>query len=193
MAPLTHLSPTWSGDDVGRCGLPRFNSDQTLQIREELSLGAGFAVVSGVPAETNPGSFVAFGERLGFVLPQNRRQETLVEIADFSDEDEFDDRGYRSPGELTPHTDPPPLIALHCVRAAKSGGTSMIVNAVRVHREIERSDTEACRILERGFRYLLPDKARRHLLLRLWLDADWLPNPPPTHAFRRDIVGRMTR
>lgn len=281
------LTPYWSRTDIAQAGLPRVTIDDMPAIRSELADGAGFVIVDGLKASEQPAAFIAFGEALGDVLPQNRKLETLVEIADFSDEDAFDDRGYRSPGELTPHTDPPPMIALHCVRGAMRGGTSTIVNGQRLRDQICERDADAFAILSQGLAYFLPDenkqgegslsepipvfagtdselscvyyrpfiergfeamgsppdqltvaaldlldelaaesenkitfdlmpgetvvlnnyrvmharddfqdwpdKARRRLLLRLWLDAVWLPEPPPAHAFRKSIRERMVR
>jgi alpha-ketoglutarate-dependent taurine dioxygenase len=36
-----------------------------------------------------------------------------------------------------------------------------------------------------------PDKNKRRCLLRLWLDADWLPDPPPPHAGRRNPMSAL--
>ena len=38
---------------------------------------------------------------------------------------------------MLPHSDPPTLIILHCVQAAKSGGESQIVNVASIHQGME--------------------------------------------------------
>ena len=48
---------------------------------------------------------------LGTLLPQSPRKELIEDIRDFSDVDEKDERGYRSGGPLSIHSDPPTLIA----------------------------------------------------------------------------------
>lgn len=267
-------------------GLPRFNIDEQARIQAELADGAGFVLIEGCnaghegDAEEAGIALRRLGESLGYLLPQNIKNETLVEIADFSDVDAFDDRGYRSPGELTPHTDPPPMLALHCVRAARTGGENRLVSAESIRRRFRAERPDLLPVLETGFMYYLPDesvqgagvfrgpmpalidgpgglscvyyrpfidravaqsgkalsarekealdcfdqyaadddlqirftlqpgetlilnnfrvlhardnfedwpeKSRRRHLLRLWLNADWMPEPPACHAMRSD-------
>jgi hypothetical protein len=274
----------WRRRDIERLGLPRYDAADLAGIKRELGDGAGFVVVDGVaPSLEDAGAgvaFTGFGEALGRLLPQNAKQETLVEIADFTDEDAFDDRGYRSPGELHPHTDPPPLIALLCRRAARTGGANRLISAEAIRHSIRDSRPDLLAELEAGFHFFMPDettpgggrsrgiipvfadgpgglsciyyrpfieraavaekrplspqaiealdlfdrlanddglqityrlapgemlilnnfrvlhardeyedwpeKPRRRSLLRLWLDADWLPTPPTAHAGRRN-------
>jgi len=287
------LAPrNWRREDLQRRGLPRYAADDLDGIRAELRDGAGFVLVQGLLADSDAAADAAdaaiqlrrFGERLGRLLPQNARQETLVEIADFSDEDAFDDRGYRSPGELQPHTDPPPLIALLCLRPARQGGANRLVSAASIREAIRDRQADALPLLEAGLPFFMPDeetpgggevkpalpilldgpdglscvyyrpfieravaagarlpdgataaldlfdrcatdpalqvehsltagealilnnyrvlharddyedwpeKAKRRRLLRLWLDADWLPEPPAAHAGRRNPMAAM--
>lgn len=281
------LPQAWTRRDVERTGLPRYNVDDLNGIKSELRDGAGFVLVHGLGADNDDAAeaLCAFGAALGRPLAQNHKGETLVEIADFSDEDEFDDRGYRSPGELNPHTDPPPLIVLSCLRAAREGGANRLVSADSIATAIRRERPDLMRVLEAGLPFFLPDeatqgvgrtsapipilqqgpggmscvyyrpfieraaevagkslsepaeaaldlfdrcanddelridytlepgetlilnnyrvlharddfrdwpeKSRRRRLLRLWLDAGWLPEPPPAHAGRRDPMAAL--
>jgi hypothetical protein len=290
LSPPAHRAPlprAWRRADIEQRGVPRYRHDDFQGIRTELRDGAGFVLVDGLletsaePAER----LTQFGSQLGRLLAQNAKRETLVQIADFTDEDEFDDRGYRSPGELDPHTDPPPLIALLCLRPAREGGTNRLVSAETIRNSIRQEAPEALARLEAGFAFFLPDeqtrgagrsrealpilldgpgglscvyyrpfieraaevsgvalsadaraaldafdrfandpelqiaytleagemlilnnyrvlharddyadwpqKERRRCLLRLWLDADWLPDPPPAHAGRRDPMAAL--
>ena len=283
------LTPTnWRHQDIVRLGLPRYSADNLAGMKSELRDGAGFALVHDLvdaPDSVNDVEeagrrLLLFGQRLGRLLPQNSLQEQLVQIADFSDEDDFDDRGYRSPGELTPHTDPPPLIVLFCLRSAQRGGANRLVSAEAIRDAIQDENLDLLTVLEAGFPFFMPDekiqgggrnrealpilldgpggiscvyyrpfieraaevagvplpsksiealdtfdrfaneadlrveftlnpgetlilnnyrvlhardefvdwpeKNKRRCLLRLWLDADWLPDPPPPHAGRRN-------
>jgi hypothetical protein len=63
---------------------------------------------------------------------QSPRRELVEDVKDYSDIDDHDDRGYRSGGELTPHSDPPTLILLHCVRPARIGGESSLVSVASI-------------------------------------------------------------
>ncbi len=283
------LTPTnWRHRDFVRLGLPRYTADNLAGIKSELRDGAGFALVHDLidtlesvhDVDESGRRLLLFGQNLGRLLPQNARQEQLVQIADFSDEDAFDDRGYRSPGELNPHTDPPPLIVLFCLRSAQRGGANRLVSAETIRDAIQDENPELLPVLEAGFPFFMPDekikgsgrirealpvlldgpggiscvyyrpfieraaevagvplpsqsievldlfdrfaneadlrveftlkpgetlilnnyrvlharddfvdwpdKNKRRCLLRLWLDADWLPDPPPPHAGRRN-------
>jgi len=280
------LPKNWAQDDMEKQGLPHYAADNLHGIQAELSDGAGFVLVDHCvdkacdTVEAAGHQFRRFGDALGYLLSQNVKQETLVEIADFSDVDAFDDRGYRSPGELTPHTDPPPMLALYCMNAARSGGENQLVSAESIRQRFRSDCPELLPVLEKGFRYFLadekeqgvgvvssqipalidgpgglscmyyrpyiekaaknsglplsdiekaaldqfdlystdpdlqirfvlqpgetlvlnnyrvlhardayedwPEKSRRRRLLRLWLSADWMPQPPQAHAMRSD-------
>ncbi len=287
-ATTRDLAPrAWRRADMECRGLPRYAADDLSGIRSELRDEAGFALVQDVVVQSGDagGDLLRFGRSLGRLLPQNAKQETLVEIADFSDEDEFDDRGYRSPGELNPHTDPPPLIVLLCLQPARHGGTNRLVSADTIRDSIRTENPDLLPVLETGFPFFMPDettpgggrsrgvipvlldgpgglscvyyrpfieraaeaqdaplsakslealdlfdrfagdpdlqvshtlapgealiinnyrvlhardeyedwpdKAERRHLLRLWLDADWLPDPPPAHAGRRNPLAAL--
>ena len=287
------IPANWTQKDIQNSGLPRYAADDLDGIVSELSNGAGFTLVQGLAPTPEVISDVEecgirlqkFGQDLGRLLPQNSEQEQLVEISDFSDEDEFDDRGYRSPGELTPHTDPPPIIALLCLRPAHSGGANRLVSAGSIRDAIRDEDPTLVPVLEAGFPYFMPDekkqgdghigdviptlldgpggiscvyyrpfieraaefsgiplparsvaaldmfdrfandaelqvqytlepgellilnnyrvlharddyvdwpeKHKRRSLLRLWLDADWMPEPPAAHAGRRNPMADL--
>jgi len=73
------------------------------------------------------------GQHLGTIVPQSPRGELVEDVRDFSDVEAEDKRGYRSAGELTPHSDPPTLIALHCLQPAMVGGESYLVNVRSIH------------------------------------------------------------
>ena len=148
------IPANWTQKDIQNSGLPRYAADDLDGIVSELSNGAGFTLVQGLAPTPEVISDVEecgirlqkFGQDLGRLLPQNSEQEQLVEISDFSDEDEFDDRGYRSPGELTPHTDPPPIIALLCLRPAHSGGANRVLVFDHTLRTAEQARQQADRV-----------------------------------------------
>ncbi len=102
----------------------------------------GFAIVESAPSALSEGAIDArrrelhaFGSALGTPVFQSPRRELVEDVKDVSDLESGDDRGYRSGGELKPHSDPPTLIVLHCVQAAKSGGGSSLVSVASiVHR-----------------------------------------------------------
>ncbi|MFE9883157.1 TauD/TfdA family dioxygenase [Streptomyces sp. NPDC005784] len=56
-------------------------------------------------------------------------------------------RSYQHSGQLGYHADPNELVALLCVRPAKSGGLSCIVSSVAVHNEIVRTRPDLAEVL----------------------------------------------
>ncbi|QCB46915.1 TauD/TfdA family dioxygenase [Hydrogenophaga sp. PAMC20947] len=99
-----------------------------------------------------------FGAKLGTITRQNKAGSLLEDIRDFSDTDAFDNRGYRSPGELSLHTDPPTLLVLHCLAPARSGGENQLVNIEAIHDHIAVQRPDLLPVLQRGFRYWEPSE-----------------------------------
>ncbi|NND73750.1 MAG: TauD/TfdA family dioxygenase [Ilumatobacter sp.] len=107
----------------------------------------GFAIVDSA-AHTASGCSVAersrhlleFGNALGTPVVQSPRNELVEDVKDYSDVDERDDRGYRSRGELTPHSDPPTLIVLDCVTPARLGGETSLVSVDSIVRRMLAQD-----------------------------------------------------
>jgi hypothetical protein len=110
-------------------------SNITLSLRRY-----GFALLSGLgkvaERDATANSLVELAAHLGTVVPQSPRGEEVEDVRDFSDIEARDDRGYRSRGELAPHSDPPTLILLHCLQAAKSGGETYLINVRSIHDRI---------------------------------------------------------
>ncbi len=107
----------------------------------------GFAIVQSQPAQTTAeaidarrGELLSFSAAIGKPINQSPRRELVEDIKDFSDIDAHDDRGYRSGGELKPHSDPPTLIVLHCVQAARSGGESSLVSVAAIVEKMRTID-----------------------------------------------------
>ena len=87
---------------------------------------------------------------LGQVVPQSPRGELVEDVRDYSDEEQ-DERGYRSRGELSPHSDPPSIIALHCLQPAMSGGESSIVCVRSIHDRLEQLRPDLLDVLYQEF------------------------------------------
>ncbi|MGI9604403.1 MAG: TauD/TfdA family dioxygenase [Acidimicrobiales bacterium] len=107
----------------------------------------GYALIDGGPSSPEEAArfLLELGHQLGTVVPQSPRGESVEDVRDFSDVDEADSRGYRSSGELSPHSDPPTLTVLHCLQAARSGGTTRLVD---VHTIRDRLAHHSPRLLE---------------------------------------------
>ena len=84
---------------------------------------------------------------------QNRKGHVLGHVTDIGvDPDNPRFRGYQSAAELIPHTDiASDLVALLCLRPAKSGGLSMIASASAIYNEILYHRPDLIRELTRPF------------------------------------------
>jgi hypothetical protein len=115
----------------------------------------GFALISGFGEAALRASAAAelsaLAKRFGRIVPQSPRGERIEDVRDYSDVEEKDERGYRSGGELSPHSDPSTLIALRCLKLAKSGGESHLVNVRAVHDRIAAHDPVLLATLYRDF------------------------------------------
>lgn len=125
----------------------------------------GFALVRGLgPADSDRAAMAPylnrFGAGLGTIMRQNKAGSLLEDIRDFTDTDAFDNRGYRSPGELSLHTDPPTLIVLHCLTPARTGGENQLVNIEAIHDYMAAQRPDLLPVLLRGFRYWVPSEAQ---------------------------------
>ena len=123
----------------------------------------GFALVRGFDADGNTreavsGTLGPVAQRLGTVVPQNYQGSMLEDIRDFSDTEAFDNRGYRSAGELSLHTDPPTLIVLYCLQPARSGGENQLVNMGAIHAAMQQQRSDLLPHLYRGCRYWVPSE-----------------------------------
>ncbi len=126
----------------------------------------GFALVRGLASAGVDRNWLTqrlnrFGNSLGSIVRQNRQGSLLEDIRDFSDTDAFDNRGYRSPGELSLHTDPPTLIVLHCLAPARSGGENQLVNIGALHAHMARHRPDLLPALYRGYRYWIPSEQQQ--------------------------------
>ncbi len=115
----------------------------------------GFALLSDLcdsnDRDTCANRLQSYFGRFGAIVPQSPLGQLVEDVRDFSDVDERDDRGYRSRGELAPHTDPSTLIVLHCLQAAKRGGESALVNVRAMHDLIEAIDPTLLETLYQEF------------------------------------------
>jgi hypothetical protein len=118
--------------------MKQLSSDLAAQVLSEVR-DVGFAVVKSEPAaittdaiEQRSTELFEFSQGFGTPIIQSLRNEYVEDVKDYSDVETTDDRGYRSGGELLPHSDPPTLIVLHCMHMAKQGGESSIVSVTDI-------------------------------------------------------------
>jgi hypothetical protein len=116
------------------------------RLGHDLRHGRGFLLLRGLPRERYALDDIAriyfgLGSYLGRPLPQSYHGELLGHVIDVSDI-ESQARGYHAGGAQAMHTDTCDIVALMCLRAAKSGGVSRIASAAAVHNRLlaERPD-----------------------------------------------------
>jgi hypothetical protein len=141
----------------------------------------GFALLSGLggrhEGDATAYELIDLATRLGTVVAQSPRGEQVEDVRDFSDVEAQDERGYRSRGELSPHSDPPTLIVLHCLQPAKSGGESYIVNVRSIHERMAAVSPALLAELYQGFPH--------------WRVAGQYGNPEPGPARHRRPIFAM--
>ncbi|HEX3500489.1 MAG TPA: TauD/TfdA family dioxygenase [Stellaceae bacterium] len=115
-------------------------------LADDLHRGRGFLLLRGLPRERYALDDIAriyfgLGAYLGRTLPQSYQGELLGHVIDVSDI-ESQARGYHAGGAQGMHTDNCDIVALMCVRAAKSGGVSRIASVAAIHNRLlaERPD-----------------------------------------------------
>src|SRR5262245_39354027 len=132
------------------------------RLKDQLRLGRGFALLRGLPRERWSQDDLAriyfgLGAHLGRAQPQSWHGELLAHVVDISDI-EKNPCGYRAGGRQNMHTDSCDVVALMCIRAAKSGGKSRIASAVAVHDALLASRPDLAARQYRGFRLRRTDQ-----------------------------------
>jgi hypothetical protein len=107
--------------------------------------GRGLMVLRGVPvAELDePGcerAALGIAAHVGGIAPQGPDQVPLLHVRDQgADPARPTTRSYQHNQRLGYHADPTDMVALLCIRPAKSGGLSSLVSPVTIHNEIVRT------------------------------------------------------
>lgn len=123
------------------------------QMRAQLLTGAGFAVLKGLPLETwgvekSARIYWGLGLHLGVAVSQNGKGHVLGHVKDLGlDYHHPESRGYQTSARLPFHTDYADLVALMCLRTARSGGLSSITSSVSVYNEMVRRAPALARAL----------------------------------------------
>jgi hypothetical protein len=119
------------------------------RLRRKVTHGSGFAVLHGVPVNEDPDIIcVGVGSYVGRVVPQGAERVPVQHVRDRgADPKEPTTRSYQHSGALGYHADPTDIVALLCVRPAKSGGLSTIVRSAAVHDELTRTRPDLTRVL----------------------------------------------
>ena len=131
--------------EIGRDDFPLPTLGPRLQaLRHELLHGRGFAVLRGLPLERyalEDAAAIYWGIGAWFGRPrsQNARGHLLGHVRDVGyDVGDPNVRTYQTTKRQYYHTDSVDIVALLCVRKAKSGGLSSLVSSVTAYNELLR-------------------------------------------------------
>lgn len=128
------------------------------EMRRAVYEGPGFILLRGLPYErwgVDASRWVTWtlAHALGMPVTQTAAGARLVDVRDTSRR-ESTPRQFSTSQELRLHMDPASdLIGLGCVRAAASGGESVLSSAVSVHDEMLRRRPDLLAALYQGFRW----------------------------------------
>lgn len=149
------------GLGVGEFGVEQFPlksfREKLAAIREELIHGVRFALVRGLPVDryTVPELEVIFwgiGLYLGHGIGQNAAGALLSHVTHHGlDPSNPNVRGYQDRRHQEPHNDLADVVGLLCVRKARSGGASSIVNIPSVYNELLETRPDLLPVFYRGF------------------------------------------
>ena len=127
------------------------------EILERLEEGRGLVVLRGFPAleydkDQLRRIFWGLGQHLGTAVSQSSNGDLLGDVKNFgADVNSSTGRGYMSKQALGFHTDTADVVALMVLRAAKSGGLSLICSSVAIRNEIARTRPDLLEVLYQPF------------------------------------------
>jgi len=125
----------------------------------EVTQGRGFVLLRGLPIakydlETARNLYWGLGCHWGTPVTQNVAGDPIAEITDYGlDATQVGVKPSMTNAEQRPHSDPADVVALLCIRGAKSGGVSRIASSMAIHNRLLAEDPEALECLYRGFHH----------------------------------------
>ena len=127
------------------------------EILDRLENGRGVVVLRGLPALKYQKDelrlmYWGLGLHLGTAVSQSSKGDLLGDVKNFgSDVNSATGRGYMSKQGLGFHTDTSDVVALMVLRAARSGGVSMICSSVAIRNEIALTRPDLLEVLYQPF------------------------------------------
>lgn len=145
--------------DIARADFPLpVLGPRLAMMRRDLLQGRGFAVLRGVPVDRydRRAAAIAFwgiGRHLGDdAVSQNGKGHVLGHVKDLGhDYDAPLARGYQTCARLPYHTDYSDLVALLCLKSAKSGGLSSVVSSGAIFNELRDRRPDLAEALTQTF------------------------------------------
>lgn len=125
----------------------------------EVTTGRGFVLLRGLPVaehglDTARDILWALGCHWGTPVTQNVAGDAVAEITDRGlDASQVGVKPSMTNAEQRPHSDPCDVVALLCIRGAKSGGVSRIASSMAIYNRLLAEDPEGLACLYRGFHH----------------------------------------
>jgi TfdA family taurine catabolism dioxygenase TauD len=137
--------------------LPQFGK-RLISIRDDVLLrGQGFMVIRGLPVERYSieqaaAAFLGVGAYVGKPVSQNGKGHILGHVKNLGRTiDDPTARIYQTTHKQTFHTDSVDIVALLCLKTAKSGGLSRIVSSMSLYNEMFRRRPDLATVLFEPF------------------------------------------
>jgi hypothetical protein len=124
--------------------LPRLGARIKARVRDEVLNGRGFLLVRGLPVwrwsmREAATAYFGLGAHLGRARSQNAKGHVLGHVQDLGlDAGDPNVRIYQTSARQTFHTDSCDIVALLCLKAARSGGASALVSSTTIFNEMRR-------------------------------------------------------
>ncbi len=144
---------------------PRFAriAERALKMIEN---GPGFFLIRGFPVERYSKEdartiYWGLGKHIGTAISQSDEGDYLGDVRDIrmpDDSPRF--RGYKTAGKLNFHCDTADVTGLFVLRAAKSGGRSLVASSIAVHNEILRTRPDLLECLYQPYYWSMQGQER---------------------------------
>lgn len=124
--------------------LPSLGPKLKARVRDEVLSGRGFLLMRGLPTwrwslRAAATAFFGLGAHLGSARSQNAKGHVLGHVRDLGlDAQDPNVRIYQTNARQTFHTDSCDIVALLCLKTARSGGLSALVSSTTIFNEMRR-------------------------------------------------------
>ena len=127
-------------------------------IREEVIAGRGFALIRGLPVDSwsmreAATVYYGIGTHFGNARSQNGKGHVLGHVRDLGRDAVNDQtaRIYQTRERQTFHTDSCDIVALLCLKTARSGGASTLVSSMTIYNEMHKRRPDLLRLMFEPF------------------------------------------
>jgi hypothetical protein len=133
--------------------LPTLGARLKARVDAEVLNGRGFLLLRGLPVERwtmreSATAFYGLGAHLGSARSQNGKGHVLGHVQDLGlDVNDPNVRIYQTHERQTYHTDSCDIVALLCLKTAKSGGLSALVSSTTIFNEMRRQRPDLLKLL----------------------------------------------